>query len=614
MLKRRFMIFILFGAVLPTSPLLGNELKGHASPYLAMHGNDPVNWHEWNAQTVALARQQGKLLFVSSGYFSCHWCHVMQRESYQNKDIADLLNQYFIPVKVDRELNSALDAHLIEFVERTQGISGWPLNAFVTPEGYPLVGMVYVPPENFKEILQKLNTEWRKDAASLRRIARQASEELSNATTTEDSHIPAGLADSLMQDYVLQTLSYADTLQGGFGQENKFPSVPQLHTLLEIYKVTPSQQVKEFLLLTLKQMASQGLRDQLTGGFYRYVVDPAWQIPHFEKMLYDNALLASLYYRAGEVFDDKGFTAIGNDTLDFILTELATGSGAYAASLSAIDNHGIEGGYYLWEGAQLKKILSREELAVANLYWQLEGAPDLEDGHHLVQAMSVVAIAAQLNIPEQQVQTRIASATLKMQNARNQRVLPKDNKILTGWNGLLLSALVQGARSSGQSRYRQKAIELGEFIRTRLWDQQQQLLRRAAAEQAAFGPGALQDYAYVAQGLYALWVLDQNPVTKKLLADVIDQAWRRFYGKQGWQLAEDMLLKYGTGVTVMSDGPMPAASAVLISTSYQYGMRDKNQKLVKQALRALNVGHGEMRKDAFWYASQINALRLATRN
>ena len=612
LLKRRLMIFVFFGAVLPTSPIFGNELKGHASPYLAMHGNDPVNWHEWNAQTVALARQQDKLLFVSSGYFSCHWCHVMQRESYQNKDIAELLNQYFIPVKVDRELNSALDAHLIEFVERTQGISGWPLNAFVTPEGYPLVGMVYVPPDNFKQILQKLNMEWRKNAASLRRIARQASEELSTATTTEDSQLPAGLADSLMQDFVLQTLSYADTLQGGFGQENKFPSVPQLHALLEIYKVKPSQQVKEFLLLTLKQMASQGLRDQLTGGFYRYVVDPGWQIPHFEKMLYDNALLAGLYYRAGEIFNDKEFTAVGNDTLDFVLAGLATGSGAYAASLSAIDDHGIEGGYYLWDSAELNKILSRDELAVANLYWQLEGAPDMEDGHHLVQAMSVAAIAEQLNISEQQVQTRIVNATHKMLKARSQRVLPKDNKILTGWNGLLLSALVQGAQASGQERYRQRAVELGEFIRTRLWDQQQQLLRKAVADQGAFGPGTLQDYAYVAQGLFDLWVWDQNPAIKKLLDDVIDQAWRRFYGKLGWKLAEDMLLKYGTGVTVISDGPMPAASAVLINTSYRYGMRDKNTQLVTQALRALNVGHDEIRKDAFWFATQIDAMRLAT--
>ena len=612
LIKHRYVVILALGLFISNPQVSANELKGHASPYLAMHGDDPVNWHEWNAQTVEIARQQNKLLFVSSGYFSCHWCHVMQRESYQNKDIAALLNQHFIPVKVDRELDSALDAHLIEFVERTQGISGWPLNTFVTPEGYPLVGMVYVPPDNFKQILQKLHTQWRNDAAALRQLARNASQELSGATTTQNSQLPPGLGQSLMQDYVLQTMSNADTLQGGFGQENKFPSVPQLHTLLEIYQISPSQQVKEFLLLTLRQMATQGMRDQLTGGFYRYVVDPGWQIPHFEKMLYDNALLASLYYRAGEIFADKTFTAIGNDTLDFVLAELATGSGAYAASLSAVDNHGIEGGYYLWDLAQLKNLLSSDELAVASLYWQLSGAPDLEDGHHLVEAASLTAVAKQLKLSPQQVATRLASATQKMRKARSERVLPKDSKILTAWNGLLLSALVQGAQASGQASYRQKAVELAGFIRTRLWDQPQQLLRKAATEQGAFGPGALQDYAYVAQGLYAFWVWNQDPATKTLLTQVLEQAWRRFYGEQGWQLAQDMLLKYGNNMTLISDGPMPAASAVLIRTSYLFGTRAHEPQLVEQALRAMNVGHDEIRKDAFWFATQIDAIRIAT--
>jgi uncharacterized protein YyaL (SSP411 family) len=226
--------------------------------------------------------------------------------------------------------------------------------------------------------------------------------------------------------------------------------------------------------------------------------------------------------------------------------------------------------------------------------------------------MSIAVLAAQLKMTEQQVQTLIDSATQKMRAARSQREIPKDSKILSAWNGLVLSAMVQGAQASGQQRYRQKALELGEFIRIRLWDQEKQLLRKGAAEKGAFGPGALEDYAYVAQGLFELWELNKGPVTQKLLAQVIDQAWQRFYGQQGWQLAEDMLLKYGTGMTVMSDGPMPAASAVLIKTTYLYGLRNNNPKLVTQALRAMNVGHEDIRKDAYWFASQIDAIRIAT--
>lgn len=606
-LNRKLLLIVLM--ILPVTSVFANALKGHVSPYLAMHGDDPVNWREWNADTVQLAQKQGKLLFVSSGYFSCHWCHVMQRESYQNKDIAKILNTYFVAVKVDRELDAALDAHLIDFVERTQGISGWPLNAFVTPDGYPLVGMVYVPPDNFKQILQKLQTEWQKDATSLRRIARQASEELSSATVTQSTVLPDSLAESLTKTFIQQTLTNADTMQGGFGQENKFPSVPQLMTLLALYETTPNESVKEFLTLTLDHMASQGLLDQLGGGFYRYVVDPNWQVPHFEKMLYDNALLAHLYYRAGEVFKQTEYTQVANQTLEFILIDMATNTDAYAASLSAVDNKGIEGGYYLWHRDDLKKILTQDELAVVSLYWQLDGAPDLEDGHHLVQAASRSTVATQLKMNNQQVEQLLASASAKMLAVRAKRVLPKDSKILSAWNGLVLTALVEGTKATGSARYQQKAAQLAEYIGSQLWDKQAKLLKKASAEKGAFGVAALEDYAYVAQGLYSLWQVNKNKQTEALLKEVLEQAWTRFYGKQGWQLAEDMLLKYGTGKTVISDGPMPAPSAVLIRTSYEYGVGSNNKQLVNRALRAMNVGYEEMNTDAFWFATQIDAIR-----
>ncbi|MGD8927195.1 MAG: DUF255 domain-containing protein, partial [Thioalkalispiraceae bacterium] len=352
-----------------------NALYQHASPYLAMHGRDPVHWLEWNKDAVELARKQDKLLFVSSGYFSCHWCHVMQRESYQNEEIASLLNTSFIPVKVDRELNSALDAHLIDFVERTQGYSGWPLNTFITPDGYPLVGFTYAPPEKFIQILTGLEKEWREKKSELKRLAKNASAELSIAEVSNSAVLPTDLAAGLMDSFVNQSFTYADDLQGGYGQENKFPSVPQLNTLLTIYERKPNAQIKQFLKITLDNMAAQGLRDQLGGGFFRYVVDPNWQIPHFEKMLYDNALLAGLYYRAAGILAEPEYKNVANQTLDFILQELNTDSGAFAASLSAIDNKGIEGGYYLWDKEELTTILSDQEWKVVSLYWGLLGHP-----------------------------------------------------------------------------------------------------------------------------------------------------------------------------------------------------------------------------------------------
>lgn len=612
MSKKPLRSVILCSLFIAAASSYANSLKNHVSPYLAMHGNDPVDWHEWNADTVTLAKKQNKLIFVSSGYFSCHWCHVMQRESYQNKDIAALLNKNFIPVKVDRELDAALDAHLIDFVERTQGISGWPLNVFVTPDGYPLVGMVYVPADNFKQILQKLSAQWNKDAATLNRIGQKAYEELSSAVTSQSTKLPGDLGSNLLKAFTQQTMSYADTLQGGFGQENKFPSVPQLLLALDSYQLAPDEELKKFLIVTLDQMATQGLRDQLGGGFYRYVVDPGWQVPHFEKMLYDNALLASLYYRAAEVFKAEHYNAVASETLDFILSELATMTPAYAASLSAVDDKGVEGGYYLWHETELKKILTPDELAVIKLFWQIDAAPDLDDGHHLVLSANYPIIAERLKLDQKQVASTIASAANKMRATRSKRVLPKDNKILTAWNGLTLTALVQGATRTDNAQYRQKAEALAGFIHNTLWDQRNKLLRKASTGSGALGEGALEDYAYTAQGLYELWVLTGDAQTKTLLQDIIAQAWQRFYGKQGWLLAQNMLLKYDTGKTVLSDGPMPSAAAILIHTSYQFAQRDNDQVLKAMALRAMNVGHDEVEKDAFWFATQISAINIAS--
>jgi len=589
-----------------------NPLYQHASPYLAMHGRDPVKWQEWNQQTVELARRQGKLLFVSSGYFSCHWCHVMQRESYQNDTVAKLLNKHFIPVKVDRELNSALDANLIDFVERTQGQAGWPLNTFITPEGFPLVGFTYVPADNFIQIITSLENEWRTKNQELKELARSASTELSKAEVSQSTVLPTDLASGMMHVFVNQNFIYADDLQGGYGQQNKFPSVPKLDALLSIYQQKPDDQIKSFLNLTLKNMASQGLRDQLGGGFYRYVVDPNWQVPHFEKMLYDNALLASLYYKASVILGEPDYKVIADETLDFILRELDTTSAAFGASLSAVDDKGIEGGYYLWDKAQLEKILTKNELHVVSLLWGIDGAPDLDDGHHLVQAVDMKSLSHELKLSEDEIASVLESASHKMFTLRAKRTLPKDSKVLTAWNGLTLSALVKGAAYKDNKKYRQAAEKLVGFIHKQLWDGKNKRLYRAIGKTGSLGDGTIEDYAFVAQGLLAWWQLEKNPKDKQLLEAILQQAWSRFYpqqgGQQGWQLAENMLLKYGAGQTMVSDSPLPSPSAVIIDISYQYTQQNGDKQLRDKALRALNVGFKQLQTDAFWYATQIKAI------
>ena len=418
------MLLIFHAATLPVWAERANQLANHPSPYLAMHGEDPVHWQDWGEAAQQAALQEDKLLFVSSGYFSCHWCHVMQRESFSDPAVAALLNKYFIAVKVDRELNPALDSKLIDFVERTQGYAGWPLNVFITPEGYPLVGVVYLPAADFKSLLQSLVTQWQQRKAELKQLATAATAELATPQISDAKVLPPDQAESYVKNLFTHTFALADELQGGFGQQNKFPSVPQLQVLLAEYQRNQMQRLGGFLQLTLDHMASQGLNDQLGGGFFRYTVDPAWQTPHFEKMLYDNAQLVSLYLQAAAVFPQMNYQAVAYRTLDFMLRELATPEGALAASLSAVDEQGVEGGYYLWHEADLSRLMTQPEMQVVKLVWGIKGTPALEAGHHLTQVMSLEQAAGQLHLPLATLQTNFASAQKKLLQARAQRRVP----------------------------------------------------------------------------------------------------------------------------------------------------------------------------------------------
>ena len=605
-LRIPILISLLIISSLALAGSMKNQLAGHSSAYLAMHGHDPVQWQQWNAQTVARAKREKKLLFVSSGYFSCHWCHVMQRESYQNKAIADLLNKYFIPVKVDREVHAALDSRLIAFVDQTQGYSGWPLNVFVTPEGYPLVGMVYVPPDNFKPLLESLADKWRQQPTELSLLARQASSELTTVSMARQVNVSARLGREFEKGFLQHNYSLADEMQGGFGQQNKFPSVPQLQVLLDIYQRQPKPRLKNFLEITLNQMASQGLRDHLGGGFFRYCVDPGWQIPHFEKMLYDNALLAELYLDAAIIFKSKLYKSIGLETLDFMLRDMATGQGGLAASLSAVDDKGVEGGYYLWEQKELNRILNRNELAVANLVWQLAEPPDIGHGQHLVQAGNIELVAELLKKNKPLVLSLMKSAQTKMLQARAKRYVPKDNKRIAAWNGLVLAALVKGIRAGEKDKYFAAAKALKDDLLNTLWDGKR--LARAAGKQGRLGEGGLEDYAYVARGLLAWARLTGNASDWQPVETITRQAWQRFYGRHGWLLADNMLLRYGAGQYALVDAPMPSSSAVLIKTTFALAKRLKDRKLKQQALLALSSGHETIHLEPFWYASHINLI------
>jgi hypothetical protein len=585
---------------------LANQLKHHASPYLAMHAADPVAWQDWNRDVLERARREGKLVYLSIGYFSCHWCHVMQRESYRNAEIARFLNDHFIPVKIDRELEPALDQRLIEFAEKTRGQGGWPLNVFLTPEGHPLYAVLYQPPGEFLDGVRKLQALWRQEPAKLKQLARQ------EAVKSEGPGKPvvdARQALGYAHKAVAGALSIADSVHGGFGEQSKFPSVPPLEFLLAQHQRQPNSRLAEFLVLTLDQMANGGLYDHVGGGFFRYTVDPSWKTPHFEKMLYDNALLARLYLRAARVFGRGDYAQVARATLDFMARELASGEDALIASLSAVDDKDVEGGYYLWSTTELEKLLPKDERELYRRVYGMTDAAPFEAGYLPLRAANVADAAKALGIEADEAARRLASARQRLRLARTARVVPRDTKQLAGWNGLALTAFAEAAVQLHETRYRDTAQAIRDYLVNRLWDGK--ALKRALAGGRALGAVSLEDYAYVAEGLHA-WAEVTGRIEDYRLAQTVAEAgWARHYGRQGWRLSADGLIDADSGQDLVADGPMPAPSAVLARASLALARRTGNHKLRDRALSALNSGHKILGEDPYWYASHIAAMLAA---
>lgn len=580
---------------------LENRLAQHPSPYLAMHGQDPVHWQSWSREVLEIARQQGKLIFISSGYFACHWCHVMQKESYQNTQVAAFLNQHFIPVKLDRELEPALDAHLIDFVQRTQGSAGWPLNVFLTPEGYPLVGATYLPAENFQTLLDRLQKIWSQDVDKVRDMARRALLAIiqqRDAAGTPDTKATGKLGETL----VSRALQYGDEMLGGFGQQNRFPMTPQLTVLLKLQAKSANLELAAFLALTLDQMARQGLRDHLAGGFYRYTIDPDWQIPHYEKMLYTQALLSMLFLQAADVLDRPDYRLVAEDTLEFVLTYMAGRQGGYVASFSAVDDQNREGGYYLWTQDELQEVLKGEWLEPAVRHWRLGAGVD--SGETVLPRLgeSAAEIAQATGGTTDQVTLTLTEARKKLLEARSKRVLPVDHKELAGWNGLLLAAFSAAAEALGRDDFKRAAAQLAEYLATRLWDGK--TVYRAREADAPVGAASLEDYAYLAFGFTEWARVSADTTARQHARDILLKAWERFYVAPGWLQSDEAMLPGMPRNVAQDDGALPSPAALVIALSAASG----DPQLVGRVSAANSQAMGVVQEQPFWYASHAWSL------
>jgi uncharacterized protein YyaL (SSP411 family) len=474
---------------------MANRLANETSPYLLQHAHNPVDWHAWGDEALARAREEDKPILVSIGYAACHWCHVMERESFEDPEVAALMNEHFVPIKVDREERPDVDALYMDAVQAMTGHGGWPLNAFLTPDGVPFYAGTYFPPEprhglpSFRQVLSGVATAWREQRAEIEQAGRTIVPRLAGAAqlTAPESEIDAAALET-----AVATLRRGyDWEHGGFSaRAPKFPLASVLEFLL-------ARGERETALHTLRAMASGGMYDQVGGGFSRYSVDARWIVPHFEKMLYDNALLARVYLHAWLVSGEAFFARVCTETLDWALRELRQEEGGFASALDA-DSEGVEGRFYVWTPAQVREALGDDALAEAALaHFGMTEAGNFEGANVPVRATSDPA--------------ELGEIKARLLAARERRVRPGlDDKRLCAWNALMISALADAGAAMERSDYRDAAVATAEFVLRDLRDADGRLLRTYNRGRAKLA-GYLEDHAFLLEALITLYESTFDP-------------------------------------------------------------------------------------------------------
>jgi hypothetical protein len=484
-----------------------NHLADEKSPYLLQHAHNPVHWFAFGPTAFDQARKQDKPILISIGYAMCHWCHVMERESFEDEQVAQLMNDNFIAIKIDREELPDVDT-IYMTAAQSMGVSGgWPLNVFVTPDLKPFFAGTYFAKEHFMHILRSLAGAWRLNRSKLIRVANELHGHLNANATRLFGKGEVPLDENLFRKVYKDSIDEFDEEYGGFSAAPKFPPSMHIMLLLRIFRRTGEKQALRMAEHTLKRMAQGGLYDHLGGGFSRYSTDRKWLIPHFEKMLYDNALLSQAYLEAYQVTSDPTYAAIAKETLDYVqrVMENKELGGFYSAEDA--DSEGEEGKFYVWTKKEILDILTPQE---AERFCEVYGVTERGNFEHHTNHLNLLG-QRELDWSVKQ-DPLIQSATAKLMDVRERRVHPlKDDKQLTFWNGLMICSMALAANALGSSSYLVSAQRAANFVKDKLYDQSRGILLRRFRDGEAKYDGTLDDYAFLIRGLLQLYQADFNP-------------------------------------------------------------------------------------------------------
>ncbi len=500
--------------VTETATVHTNRLATETSPYLLQHAHNPVDWYPWGDEAFARARAEDKPILLSIGYSACHWCHVMERESFENEPIAALMNQSYVCIKVDREERPDVDAIYMGAVQMLTGQGGWPMTVFMTPDGRPFYGGTYFPPVDmygragFPRVLEAVATAWKEQRND---IEMQGQEILSNMQRSGD--LTQGMSDSLLTPTILDSAftvlaAQFDRTYGGFGGAPKFPQPANLDFLLRYHVRTGRAEPLAMVEKTLQQMALGGIYDQLGGGFHRYATDQTWLVPHFEKMLYDNAQLVRTYAHAYQVTGNVFYKGVAEETLDYVLREMTGAEGGFYSAQDA-DSEGVEGKFFVWTVEEIEAELGERDAALFCDFYDVTAQGNWEGTSILHIVMDAPEAAARHGLSLAEAAQILDGARAKLLDVREKRIKPGlDDKMLTAWNGLMLAAFAESASIFDRDDFRQAAIRNAEFVARTMTVRDSEgrirLLRTSRNGEAKLN-GYLEDYAFYADGLLHLY-------------------------------------------------------------------------------------------------------------
>ena len=587
-----------------------NRLAGETSPYLLLHAHNPVEWYPWGAEALERARREDKPIFLSVGYSTCYWCHVMERLVFSDEKIAAMMNEWFVNIKVDREERPDLDQIYMNATYLVSGSGGWPNSVFLTPELKPFFAGTYFPPRDshglpgFPRVLKAAHNAWEDRRGEVMKTAARMVAAIRRLE--EGGQILPTVPDTAVVNLALSQMKrYYDARNGGFGGAPKFPPCIRLEFLLSIWERNADERAGEIVSHTLEAMAQGGIYDQVGGGFHRYATDAGWKIPHFEKMLYNQAHLARLYLRGYQIYGDESWRRVAEEIFEFVRREMTSEAGAFHSALDA-ETEAVEGKYYLWTAKDIEEVLADKTRLFFEVY-DLAPMPE-EEGGVICMKRPLGEAAADLDMESDSLRKEVEVLRERLLMVRSKRTYPLlDDKVLTAWNGMMIDAYALGYEILQEPAYRAAAETAAEFVLEQL-RMPDGGLRRVYRQGTAKYDAYLEDYAFLSQGLLSLYRTTGEERWLKAGRDVVDQMIRRFWDEEegGFFFAEG-----GADLIVRSknakDSALPAANAVAVHCLLELARWTDKEVYMEKAQATLYSFGGVMRERPVSFIHMISA-------